>query len=80
MMETYEILLNRYLMDDYVEGCIAGLIYIATGMPDDSDYFYREDGLVTTMRFEATEEQVRMVVECINKLHPDVYRGVRVAE
>ena len=80
MMETYEILLNRYLMDDYVEGCIAGLIYIAKGKPDDPSYDLAVDGPVTTMRFDATADQVRTVVECINNLHPDVYRGVRVAE
>ena len=80
MMETFEILLNRYLMDEYIEGCIAGLIYIATGTPDDYGYIYSEDGPVATMRFDATKDQVRTVVECINKLRPEVYAGVKVAE
>lgn len=80
MTETYEILLNRYRVDDYIEGWIVGIIDIATGVPDDPAYVYSANGSVATMRFDATEEQVQTVVECINKLHPDIYAGVRVAE
>lgn len=56
MTETYEILLNRYRVDDYIEGWIVGIIDIATGVPDEPTYVYSANGSVATMRFDATEE------------------------
>lgn len=80
MMETYEILLNRFFMDEYIEGRISGVIYVLTGMPEDSGYTYIEDGKDAMMQFDATEGQAKAVAECINKLYPEVYAGIKMAE
>ena len=77
-MKTYEILLDCYQMDDYIVGCVTGLIYAITGVSDGA--IYTDTAPVATMSFDATEEQVRSVVEWINKLYPDIYAGVKVAE
>ena len=68
MKKTYEILLNGHLMDDYTMGCLTGIIYVGS------------EDIPVAVRFNATEEQVRTVVECINNLCPDIYAGVKVAE
>lgn len=78
-METYEILLNRSYMNEYIEGRISGIIYVLSGMPD-SGYVIMHDGPDTMMRFDGTEDQVKAVADCLNKLYPEIYAGMRLAE
>ena len=79
-METYEVLLNRWLMNDRIEGCIAGVIYVLTGMPEDSGYVTIKDGRDAMIQFDATEDQAKAVAQCVNNLYPDVYAGMKMAE
>ena len=79
MSKTYEILLNGQLVDNYTWGCISGIICVVIGMSADFDYVLDEDNPVA-VRLDATEEQVRSVVEWINHLYPDIYAGVKAAD
>jgi hypothetical protein len=80
-MKTYEVLLHGPATNGYIKGRVSGIIYALTGMPE-KEYVWMEsaDGLDVTMRFDTTPDQSKIIVNCINKLYPNAYVGVRVVE
>ena len=80
-MKIYEIFINRRMVNDYIIGRINGYIYILTGMPEiEYGWGVSEDGKDCFIRYKATEEQNRSVVECIEKNYSKAFAGIRVIE
>jgi hypothetical protein len=78
MKKTYEILIEGRLTNDYIRGCIRGIIYALTGMPEEAYVWgQREIGAEWTMCFDATEAEYRSVWGAVNKLYPKAFIGIK---
>ena len=77
-MKTYELLINGNVVNDYILGRISGIIYVIAGMPEVA-YAWRitEDHKNCTVKYDATEEQHKAIIECIDKNYPKALGGVR---
>lgn len=81
MTKTYEILLNGTLMSEYSMGLVDGIITAVTGGSSYFDFVCDQSSCITAVHIEdATEEQIVIMTEHINRLCPDIYAGVRVVE
>ena len=81
MKKTYEILLNGGLLDEYSMGMIDGIITAVTGGSSHFDFVCDQGSRITAVHIEdATEEQITIIVGYVDRLCPDIYAGVKVAE
>lgn len=81
MKKTYEILLNGGLLDEYSMGMIDGIITGVTGGSSYFDFVCDQGSRITAVDIAyATEEQITIIVGHIDRLCPDIYAGVKVAE
>ena len=77
-MKMYEMLIEGMATSEYIRGRISGIIYALSGMPK-KGYGWRveADGRDWFLCFNATEDQKRSIVECIETLYPKAFMGVR---
>ena len=74
-MKTYMIVVRpgRLELSDYIEGRISGAIYALTGNPK-MEYALHEakNGSYVKKPFDATEDQFKAVVACIDSMYEGV--------
>lgn len=79
-MHTYEILLNHSPGNDYIRGRISGVVYVLSGRPKREYAWIWDCELDWTWMFEASEEQANVIQECLNKMYPNTFVGMRQVE
>ena len=81
MKKTYNIWIDGKLTNEYIRGCIRGMIYALTGMPD-IGYPWKtaRGGIHWEYRFDATEEEAAAALECVKKAYPEAVMIVKVIE
>lgn len=65
----YTITFDATVMDEYQRGLVAGIIYMATGAPEQTYAWARSHNNTKWYKtFECTEESIKVVVETIERV------------
>lgn len=74
---VYTITFDATQMDEYQRGLASGVMYMATGMPEQTFAWARSHDKTQWFKtLECTEEQLKSVVEVINHILPGVIVSV----